>query len=539
MLNLNIKTENMHLIILAAGAATRMLPIHQNVYPKILTNLGNEVQLIKMLDSYKNVSKCTILVDNRLQKRQIVEMLLAFDRTENIEVHNLECGAIGTLATIRLAMNRFFGDNDCKNVMISWSDICPTDEVDVVGNRRKNIIFTDKCLRHRMHADSNNKVTSTKLNNGNIPGLYFIKDLKSFVKGEPYAWEDGQTTDLCEVFVNEKVSFKTIDDDFHDTGDVHKYKEYLKNVDIKQRYFNDVEINGNEVVKTAKTEHGKSVLKAEVEFYENLAKTNVDSFPRLISKTDDSITISRIHGYTINDYIDLYDPYYTNKELAKEIYEHFKTSAAKLHESSKATKAVKSAVINEYVDVPTTRWNKIHHILPTITNVNNANVNINEVFSIIEEIGTYLSKTSIFTLIHGDPNTTNTMAEVAFSDITKIMQLKFIDPRGQFGGNKLYGDPSYDAAKFLYGLTGYDRFNLTKDIRFSYCHETKEIYYDCINGYNLDELTDSSLLKYLVGLIWFKLPYYTINNVNKSIVAHAHGMSLITKYGKQLLELIK
>jgi hypothetical protein len=124
-------------------------------------------------------------------------------------------------------------------------------------------------------------------------------------------------------------------------------------------------------------------------------------------------------------------------------------------------------------------------------------------------------------LIHGDTNSSNTMYN------TKLEKIKFIDPRGRFGGLPFFGDVDYDTAKFMYGLSGYDYFNLDKNFKF--VKKDNKIFFD-IEGYDLDELTDNNHIKILVGLIWLKLPFYIKNNPNKVIASYFYGMQLLTKY---------
>ena len=127
-----------------------------------------------------------------------------------------------------------------------------------------------------------------------------------------------------------------------------------------------------------------------------------------------------------------------------------------------------------------------------------------------------------FGMIHGDTNSTNTM----YND--NDGSIKFIDPRGKFGDSRIYGDVAYDNAKFLYGLTGYDNFNLDKEFKFEIIKET--IHFEIKGIEKLDQYCDSDYLKILVGLIWLKLPFYIRNNPNKIIASYFNGIYLLDKY---------
>ncbi|MDO8611184.1 MAG: hypothetical protein Q7R95_11715 [bacterium] len=73
--------------------------------------------------------------------------------------------------------------------------------------------------------------------------------------------------------------------------------------------------------------------------------------------------------------------------------------------------------------------------------------------SLIGRFELILLDDSDFTLIHGDLCFSNILS--AFHPVQDYCVIKFIDPRGSFGGSlSCYGDPAYDGAKLMHSYEG-------------------------------------------------------------------------------------
>lgn len=513
----------MKLIILASGKAERLFDIHQGCYPKILMNLGNSILLEEMVNSFPEAKEVHIILNSELQISQVKEIINAKNLKQEFSFWqaDVETGIADKLYI--LSKEEGFPTED---VMISWSDIHP---VKKIQNITENTIFSDNDLRHRM-TFVNNEIFHCQNADGNLCGLFFIKDLKSIFENIHVTGTQLDFADVLSRKIDNGLNFDQQYIDLVDTGDMQKYVALLNDVDIRARFFNSIEIDDEIVTKKALTEDGKRVLKNEVEFYQKIRKFDNISMPKLIISTTSEMKIERIHGRTINEWINQCDRGYKSSYFGQDLYEQFCGAIESLHEISHPVFLPEEqiqSVHKEYLQVTAERFEKCKSILPSISSVNGIEVNRHDVFEYISEQfrrmkDDILSGKMSFKFIHGDPNTSNVMYSIN-------KEIFFIDPRGSFGNHKYYGDPAYDHAKFLYGLTGYDSFNLTKNVRFDYNKVTQSISYDCVKGYDLDSLTDDKNLKFLVGLIWLKLPYYTINNINKAIVAYAHGLKLLTQ----------
>jgi hypothetical protein len=130
--------------------------------------------------------------------------------------------------------------------------------------------------------------------------------------------------------------------------------------------------------------------------------------------------------------------------------------------------------------------------------------------------------------VHGDPNTDNVMI--------CGKELRFVDPRGYFGNLKTLGlgIKQYDVAKFVYGLSGYGRFNSAEYVATMIRHNNVQAF---IGPSELPGISDVSLfdikvdddIKVMVGIIWLKLTSYIINDPIKSVLAYMYGNALLTK----------
>ena len=90
----------------------------------------------------------------------------------------------------------------------------------------------------------------------------------------------------------------------------------------------------------------------------------------------------------------------------------------------------------------------------SIKSVNNIKFkNISYYCDIIHtKIISYLDGRNFYNLIHGDIHLGNILLD-------ENDNIYFIDPRGYFGGSKLFGLYEYDYAKLLFGLSGYSVFD--------------------------------------------------------------------------------
>lgn len=523
-------------IILAGGLGSRLYKYTNGVYPKILLSLGNETMLDKIIKFWFEIQQVDelLLVFSEKDHFSLVDQYIKefFPQYQTKIKLNLYPKTDGTFNTLFFVLNQNI--NYLKDdIILCWSDILPKNKIAsfpdkdwLPANTIK--VYTDPTNIHRYNA-INNKIELTQNQNGNVVGIYALSKLtlKSLTDFYVNNTENHKEVDFVEFLKHQtdETNEKTIlteDIEVFDIGDVQKYETYLKTVDTKQRWFNDIKFEDGLVTKQANSDYGKKVIESEIAFYQHV-KNNpnmAESFPTILALDNNKIVMADLtkHGYdTVNHFV--------NRQLDPSIFiEPYNNAISKLHSDAKPVK-FNNDIYKEYIQVPIERYSKIAYFIPKQIKF----MGINEYhelptfYEIIGRLTDYLSKrTYEFGTIHGDTNSTNTM----YNPLSN--KIKFIDPRGKFGDSMIYGDIDYDKAKFLYGLTGYDQFNLDQNFKF-------EISGNCIdfniNGIErLDEFTEFNHLKVLVGLIWLKLPFYIRNNPNKIIASYFNGIRLLDKY---------
>lgn len=520
----------MKVLILAGGLGTRLYKYTNGLYPKILLSLGNELFLDKLINYWfeiMNVSKMTIVVSD-LDYKNILSEYITITYPElsiNILVYEKTNGTYNTLKHINLMYPGLINDS-----FVSWSDIIPTEKLPEPDTKFNDIttIYTDRIKRHRYNVSSTREgqvINIARNMDGNIPGLYYIRDIFNLFS-LPNNKLDNKETDLIEFI--KYVSMTTYYDvDIIDIGDEKKYENYISNIDISNRWFNDISFTKDTVLKRSKSEFGDAVLTNEINFYKYIKGTDLEkAFPKVYSFENNSILMENLEtqGYkTVNEHI-IMDP--TSKVSILNDYLKFTNSIG-----NEKKEPIKSHIYHEYINVTAIRYAKIKHIIPVFDEViiNNRLFDTStDFYNVLDRLEKYFKNnyTTYFEIIHGDPNTTN----VLYRDYDK--SFKYIDPRGVFGTNLYYGDKKYDIAKFVYGLCGYSNFNLDKLFTFTIGKNGIKIDLE-----ELDLLFDLDIdndIKILVGLIWLKLPYYIKNNPNKSIASYYIGIAIINKYLKNI-----
>jgi hypothetical protein len=130
-----------------------------------------------------------------------------------------------------------------------------------------------------------------------------------------------------------------------------------------------------------------------------------------------------------------------------------------------------------------------------------------------------------YQLIHGDPTFSNILID------TSRKRICFVDPRGFYGREPLFGDPDYDWAKLYYSLAGnYDCFN-NGDFSLSLKDNEISVHIGS-NGWEdlmptFFELTGANpeKIRFLHALIWLSLPPYVWNDYDAVCAAFFNGIA--------------
>lgn len=296
--------------------------------------------------------------------------------------------------------------------------------------------------------------------------------------------------------------------------------------------YNSIYINHTEktVRKVCHSEDGQLKIQSEIIWFKFFIQNSIDfPIPKIITFGTNEYTMEYL-----SDYQPLYLVYPKLDFISQDqVLEKVLHSIQFLHQQF-----IKKISYQEYryhLKIETEcklkeRYKLICNVLDKysyIKKVNGVQINMNFdeiVAKLNQEIDSVLEKKDDFrfTLIHGDCQFNNIL-------IDKQLNIKFIDPRGYFGKNKILGAPEYDYAKILFALSGYDEFdNRTID--------HLDIDNDNINvvilhlRYNNHIDTTNKLYHLILLSIWLGNPQAFINYPYKLITSYFIGVYLCLNY---------
>lgn len=221
------------------------------------------------------------------------------------------------------------------------------------------------------------------------------------------------------------------------------------NIHAKPRSFNTVEMHDSCVIKTS------DKIDGERYYYENIPTKVSDLFPRLLSSTSKSITVSKINGVPLS-FLN------ANCSMSPSILRNVFSTLDRLH------------TIDQKCDVELDIYSNYCEKLEKrvcgydFSSYKNFTEKYTRIFALLREYEK--QKIARIGVIHGDPVFTNIL-------IDRNDDLKMIDMRGLVG-NKLtiYGDIFYDYAKIYQSIIGYDAILSGTKISSIYTKRNIEIF---------------------------------------------------------------
>jgi len=224
--------------------------------------------------------------------------------------------------------------------------------------------------------------------------------------------------------------------------------------------FNDIYIVGDTIIKASKNEYGNKKIKNEMLFYKYLKSNNIClPVPKIISYNETAYTMEYLKGY-----VPLYTTFNSfNLEKKTAILDSIYKTLTSMHDAT--TWCVNKAVFFDSIfyecrDKILERYDEIHMIIGKYSYIKRVNgvyiTHLKELTErICQKIREYFKDATEFSfcLIHGDCQFNNILYNPLTTDIV------FIDPRGSYGNNILYGLRDYDYAKVKFALSGYDIFD--------------------------------------------------------------------------------
>lgn len=498
-------------VIVGAGLATRLYPITSNI-PKVLVNYGQHTILKHLYDGYKaNGADKTILIVHSKFKEMVKQY------ANEHELWDLEVKCVDEALGSAYAIQKIQDDLIGHNVVFNWCDIIPSFKDFKWG---MNTIYTYGSECRFNFKDS--VIENVGKTGGNIVGVYQLDDYNFNMETVRNNAEVSgyQSEDFVEVlkFLIDKQHISVEQSELTelvDLGDMPKLEAAHEHVELN-RAFNKVTFNSDEVTKTALTQQARALQVRELEWYKKARSNNI---PKVVRARGDSFTMTRIYGHPM---FKVFSPIPDRQQILVDrilkaldfgLYTHH-VERSRVHSDMK--KEVVDKTMNRCAQVPVLGFENG----TKIETVNG--LKIGRARQLLERALAFLvDDERTYTLIHGDPNFSNTMLDGE--------TVKFIDPRGYFGDTELFGPKIYDEAKVLYALSGYDNFNADPMWGGLY-RDGKDLQIDIeplANIYSFKQFNDKHHI--WLGVIWLSLAGYFKNNPLKSIAAYYYGLYLLTK----------
>lgn len=539
-----------NLVIVAGGKQTRFKGL--SIFPKVLLPTATSCSILKeLVDKTKieDIPLKRLLVINKQYAEQVrtyVKVNGLSNDVEIVESTNTN-GSFNTLNEVRDKLPN-------QDVLFIWSDLS-LDDFSKILKKCENcsgngILFTrDGQYRYGASGYVLDNPETRWLGNiyhspaceGNIPGLYFVKDLSIFDKAN---FKEDEVKDLVDaIAMNHEDRFELCDLsdietkllEYRDLGIYKKYvKDNFKEDKNQTRFFNSLVVDpaGKTITKKAVDSLYVHLIKKEIDWYskyESLETSKNKVVPKIYSFNEDSFVM---------DYLSSYKPLHcvldelektSDVSKIKDVYNNVFNTIEKISGISSIEvplEVFEHDLRKEVVEKVIGRCEKIKEFL--------INYEKNDLEPILENVFEHLvsfakstsdydlnDKTMTYWFCHGDLNGSNVMVDETTFDV------KFLDPRGYFGDTKLYGWKPYELAKILYCLYGYDDFNTKPQI---YGEDWPKLRLSLeFSGFKEESFANANYKNYqmLVGIIYVALAGYISQDIMKANIAYDFGMRIL------------
>ena len=495
-----------YVIVQAGGKGTRLGKYTMN-RPKCLVPVYGKPMIEQTLEVYKDK---TVIIIGDTHFKMLLHYICEISQSDNYIL--LQTDEDGTAAGIRAALQNV---PDGEPFIITWSDL--------FFEKQQEFEFDNEMLVGL----AGNFDCRWSLENGvfkNIPsqekgvsGFFAFKNKQRF---------ENLKTDksLVRGFLSDNYTPKEISSftnhDCFEVGTVEKYEEILSK-EVNHRFFNEVKVEEDKVYKKCVDLKYDKVHQAEKDWYDYVK----DSFTRIpIIYSTNPLVMARVegkHAWEIK----------SNKDW---VIENYCNALQQLHNIKGKCEPISDYdCADTYMFKPYQRVMQVRHIIedfskPVIQiNRKSCRNPFCDMRSFEEIMESNLLKNLQYTVIHGDCTFSNTLVD-------DLNQVWFIDPRGTFGGSKIYGDPRYDWAKLYYSAVGnYDKINSKKfsvDRSDGIKLDIESNGYEHLGEYIIQrsKMTKLEMLLLHAG-IWFSLSGYVKEDIDAVLYSFYKGCEIWTE----------
>ena len=453
--------KDKQLIVLMAGKGSRLYPLTLG-FPKCLLSVKQKPAIYNMLIPLINDGLKDIIFVVNLENKMLIK-----DFMEN-SFGNL------TLNITYVVQDDFSGPGKAleltepyiktdKEVILLLSDtLCkyPTNyDYSWVGVSK---VKDDEKIIYCMIEEKNNIITKivdkpkVKLDTKYAAiGLYFLKNAKLLKKVLKLPVEkkmgEYQLSSYFDLY-REQETMKIEDiNTWEDIGNLQTYITTNKN-NFNCRKFNNLFLDKLGVI------HKKSdwsKISSEMQWFKDIENTD---FEKLSPKFYDNLRMDFEYGIEYYDYLTFaeYNTFYPLNEYCRSfMFNSLLTKLVEIYRNNQQASLVFSDLLRKMlIDKTKNRlfeWERNDLINLDVININGKDyVGIKRLLHDLEPRINKLCNNSInyVSIVHGDPAFTNILVS------PRNMIFKFIDPRGNFGIDTIYGDYRYDLAKLRHCYHG-------------------------------------------------------------------------------------
>jgi hypothetical protein len=398
-------------------------------------------------------------------------------------------------------------------VVLVWSDLIVGD-IPPWPNTHLPVVCTTDAFTCRWTVSETGRLQETVGSKRGVAGLFYLPSA-SLLQQAP---DEGE---FVKWWANNISDYKTLDcADLEELGDFATIEQSNERIGFS-RFFNNVDMREETVVKTVLDPEYQPMHRHEVDWYRQAQQLGFRRIPKVLQ--EEPLTLERIfgqHAYQMHD---------LNQRERKAVMADYLDSLIALHDlGEQPPNAAETQKV--YIDKTKSRVQSIAAIIPgfesptmTINGKKCRNIFAPDHSGLLEQALPYIRPRK-FVPIHGDPTFSNTI-------IDDKLRVWFIDPRGYFAEPGIFGDPAYDFAKVFYSaIGGYDAFNRRK-FKLYIDNETVEILMEesifkgTARSIFADYLgSDLAKIETLHGLIWLSLTGYARDDVDSIIGAFYLGL---------------
>ena len=509
----------MNIIIVAGGLGTRFDEL--SVFPKILLPTKKYNSLLEQnrdIFQYNGNNKIYLIINEKYYN-----MTINYCQVNNIDIEIIKStNTNGSYNTILSVYDKI----PHEDILFIWSDLELNSYI-IKEFYRDTIVTYQGNYRYGIE---NGIITHHENYDGNIPGIYYIKNLSLYLK---YNLDEKNNYDFVEILQEvgniDSIEFEGIIEEYKDK------KTYIKNikdipktkfsVNLKTRFFNLLEpdyINKDIPVikKRAIDKDYFHLIQKEYDWYQNLKKQDFGEYKydMIVPKIYDGM-IENNTGFVmefLDDYIPLHHYIKTHEE--SDVQKIYETIHLYLNILSKCTEEVDDFVFykdleKEIITKVVDRCEKIKYMLINYDK-KSLSVLLDRAYEYLCNNTKIINHKIQYCVCHGDLNGSNILVNPTTKDV------KFLDPRGYFGYTTFYGWQDYEYSKLLYCLSGYDDFNNLPQI-YGMDEPIKLEWFDKIDYLNKPKY------KVILGVIWIALAGYISQDIMKANIAYEYGMQML------------